>query len=297
VLVNAAGPWVSRFLTERLGEASDTRVKLVQGSHIVVPRLYDGDFAYVLQNDDRRVVFVYAYESDYTLIGTTDVALEGEPRNCSASAAEIDYLCRAANRYFTRQIGPADVKWSYCGVRALVDDRAAEPSKITRDYVLDLDGGPGRAPVLSVYGGKITTYRRLAERVLVRLAPWFPGMRAPWTADALLPGGEVPGCDPISYARKIGRRYPDLPQTLIRAIVHRHGSRTPDMLGTARTIQDLGMHFGADLYAREVDYFRAREWALDVEDVLWRRTKAGLHLDDGQRTRLARYMATPREII
>lgn len=290
VLVNATGPWVSHFLREILAEPIATRVNLVQGSHIVVPRLYAGDFAYILQNDDGRVVFVYAYETDYTLVGTTDVALHGEPRACRPTPAEIEYLCRAANRYFTRQIGPADVTWSYCGVRALVDDGAAEPSKITRDYLLRLDGGAEQAPVLSVFGGKITTYRRLAERALARLAPWFPGLRRAWTSGVPLPGGDVP--DGIeAYAGTLTRRYPDLPQALIGALVHRHGARTPDILRSARTVEDLGTHFGAGLYAREVDYFRTHEWAREAEDVLWRRTKAGLHLEQGQHERLAGYMA------
>ena len=290
-LVNATGPWVSRFLAEALAEPVPTRVKLVQGSHIVVPRLYAGDYAYILQNDDGRVVFVYAYEADYTLIGTTDVALEGGPRPCTPTSAEIDYLCRAANRYFARQIEPADVKWSYCGVRALVDDGAADPSKITRDYLLRVDGGPEGPPVLSVFGGKITTYRRLAERALEHLVPWFPGMRPPWTADARLPGGDMQAGDAARCAAEIARQRPDLPQTLICALVHRHGSKTPDMLGATRKVEDLGVHFGAGLYAREVDYFKDREWAREAEDVLWRRTKMGLHLDLEQQSRLARYMA------
>lgn len=161
-VVNAAGPWASRFLTEAIGESSGSRLKLVQGSHIVVPRLYDGDHAYTLQNDDRRVIFVYPYEGAYTLIGTTEAEFEGNPRDCRVTAAEVDYLCRAVNRYFGRGISNADVVWSYCGVRALVDDGARKLSQVSRDYVLTVEAGVDGAPVLSVFGGKITTYRKLA---------------------------------------------------------------------------------------------------------------------------------------
>jgi glycerol-3-phosphate dehydrogenase len=176
-------------------------------------------------------------------------------------------------------------------VRALLDDGAAEPSKITRDYLLRLDGDHGRAPVLSVFGGKITTYRRLAERALERLGPWFPGMRAPWTQTARLPGGDMPGGDIERYADELAASRRELPPGLIRALVQRHGSRAPDILGVACKVADLGVHFGGNLYEREVEHFRAREWAYDAEDVLWRRTKAGLHLNFEQQARVSAYMA------
>jgi glycerol-3-phosphate dehydrogenase len=290
-IVNAAGPWVHDFLTRTLGQESRAKVKLVQGSHVVVPRLYDGDHAYILQNDDGRVVFVYPYEGVYTLVGTTDVELQGGPGQCSATTQEIAYLCRAANRYFTRSIAPADVRWSYCGVRALVDDGSPDPSKVTRDYLLYVDENAARAPLVSVFGGKITTYRRLAERVLEKLETSFPGLRGPWTADAYLPGGDVPGGDVGRYASSLIASRPGLPSTLLRALVHRHGSRAGDVLGTAATLEELGESFGADLYAREVDYLLTHEWAREAEDVLWRRTKAGLHVTAGQRDRLVRYVS------
>ncbi|HYC44558.1 MAG TPA: glycerol-3-phosphate dehydrogenase [Burkholderiales bacterium] len=288
-LVNATGPWVERFITGAIGEPTAARVKLVQGSHIVVPRLYEGDHAFILQNDDRRVVFVYGYEGD-TLIGTTDVARGDEPGACAVSAAEVEYLCRAANRYFARQSRPADVKWSYCGVRALVDDGSSNPSKVTRDYLLQIDGGAQRPPLLSVFGGKITTYRKLAERALEKLRPALAHMQAPWTAAAVLPGGDVPSRDPESYARSLCQRYRALPERLVRALVQRHGTRAPDILDAAYDTSDLGEHFGADLYAREVDYFITHEWARDVEDILWRRTKAGLHITANGQARLAHYL-------
>ena len=290
-LVNATGPWVDRFLAQALPEPSQPRVKLVQGSHIVVPRLYHGGHACILQNDDRRVVFVYPYEERYTLVGTTDVALSGEPGACRASAEEIAYLCRAANRYFTREIGPADVAWSYCGVRALVDDGSANPSQLTRDYLLRLDGARGDAPLLSVFGGKITTYRRLAERALEKLSPWFPQAGKPWTASARLPGGDIPDGDASAYCAALEAQYPGMPSALVSALARRHGSRASRVLGDAGTPDDLGTHFGAQLYAREVDYFLAQEWARSSEDVLWRRTKAGLHLDSTQQAQLCRYVA------
>ena len=290
-MVNAAGPWVGQFLTQTLGQESSARVKLVQGSHIVVPRLYDGDHAYILQNDDGRVVFVYPYEGAYTLVGTTDVELEGDPRQCSATAQEIAYLCRAANRYFERSIAPADVRWSYCGVRALVDDGSADPSKVTRDYVLHIDEGADRAPLVSVFGGKITTYRRLAERVIEKLGSAFPALRGPWTAGAALPGGEIPGGDTRRFAAHLTATHRGLPPSLLDALAHRHGSRAEDVLGGASTLADLGESFGADLYGREVDYFLTHEWAHDADDILWRRSKAGLHLSDEQRRRLVRYVS------
>jgi glycerol-3-phosphate dehydrogenase len=294
-LVNAAGPWVDRFLAQTLGGPAQSRVKLVQGSHIVVPRLYEGGHACLLQNDDRRVVFAYPYESRYTLVGTTDVELPGEPGSCGATPEEIAYLCRAANRYFLRTIDPGDVKWSYCGVRALVDDGSRNPSQLTRDYLLRLDGAPSEAPLLSVFGGKITTYRRLAERALERLAPWFPQAGEPWTATARLPGGEIPDGDLAAYSVVLGARYPALPPPLVAALARRHGSRVPDVLADAGAIADLGPHFGGDLYGCEVDYFQAQEWARSAEDVLWRRTKAGLHLDLAQQADLCRYMTEQAE--
>lgn len=289
-LVNATGPWVSEFLRAVAGIHEAPRVKLVQGSHITVPRLYEGEHAFILQNDDRRVVFAYPYEAGYTLVGTTDVELEGGPGACAASDSEIAYLCSAANRYFRRQLTPSDVAWSYCGVRALVDDGAGNPSATTRDYSLPLDGSAGVAPVLSVFGGKLTTHRRLAERALAALAPWFPQARGPWTAQAALPGGDQPAASARAWAVALAHRYPELPGQLLEALVSRHGSRVPDVLGPACGLGDLGESFGAALYAREVDYFMTREWAMAPEDVLWRRTKAGLHLTAAQQARIAHHM-------
>ena len=290
-IVNAAGPWVKSVLNERLRQPSRDNVRLVRGSHIVVPRLYDGDHAFILQNEDRRVVFMIPFEGRYTLVGTTEVPHAGDPSCPEASAAEVDYLCRAASRYLEHPLHPAAVVWRYAGVRPLYDDGSANTSAVTRDYVLRLDSDQGSAPVLSVFGGKITTYRRLAEHALKKLAPWFPGMGPAWTADRALPGGEIPTGDMVGFARQLAQRYPQLPQRLLLGLAQRHGALTYDVLGNAASVVDLGEHFGAELYAREVDYLLAHEWARSAEDVLWRRTKAGLQLTLGQRETVARYLA------
>jgi glycerol-3-phosphate dehydrogenase len=290
VLVNAAGRWVDRVLALAAAQPPRTRVRLVQGSHIVVPRRYDGDHAFILQNEDRRVTFVYPYEGAFTLIGTTDVEIGDSPENAGVQPQEIEYLCRAANRYLEAQVQPADVIWSYSGVRALVDDGYAAAPNVTRDYLLDLDARPDRAPILSVFGGKITTYRKLAERALEKLAPSFPNLPPAWTESASLPGGNFVDGDVAVYIAQIRARYPAIPAGLLSALVGRHGTLTPAVLGETHTVDELGEHFGADLYAREVDYFRHHEWARHAEDVLWRRTKAGLHLSSAEQAQVRTYL-------
>ena len=290
-IVNAAGPWVKAVLNERLNQPSRDNVRLVRGSHVVVPRLYEGDHAFILQNDDRRVVFMIPYEGRYTLLGTTDVPHEGDPSRPEASAAEVEYLCRAAGRYLRRAPVPAEVLWRFAGVRPLYDDGSANPSELTRDYVLRLDTDQAAAPALSVFGGKITTYRRLAEQALQRLSPWFPGMGPAWTLDAPLPGATLPRGDGGRFGQRLEERFPQLPRSLLQALALRHGALAYEVLGDAATVADLGQHFGADLYAREVDYLIEQEWATRVEDVLWRRTKAGLHLDQARQDALACYLA------
>jgi len=291
-LVNAAGPWAKQFLDDTLRLPSAFNLKLVQGSHIVVPRLYPGEHAFILQNDDRRVIFVYPYEGHYTLIGTTDVEVKGAPGECAVSRDELAYLCRAANRYFIRELAPQDVVWSYCGVRPLFDDGTGNPSKITRDYVFQMDGDQSTPPLLSVFGGKITTYRRLAEHALDKLAPWFPRMRTAWTDAAQLPGGGLAGASVESGVTALSARYPALPRALLAALVDRHGDWAARVLGDAQGLSDLGEHVGAGLYAREMDYLLNSEWALTPEDILWRRTKAGLHLNITQKQRVDAYVAS-----
>ena len=288
-LVNAAGCWVDGVLALTNTRPRRTRLRLVQGSHLVVPRLYEGEHAFILQNDDRRVIFAYPYEG-HTLIGTTDVEISGDPESCRIQPQETEYLCRAVNRYFEREVRAADVLWSFSGLRALVDDGAATASRVTRDYLLDLDMEPAGPPLLTVYGGKITTYRKLAERALEKLAPCFPELGPPWTATAPLPGGDLPHAGVEAYLRDLRTRYADLPGEMLSTLVRRHGTCTPAVLGSAHRVEDLGEHFGAQLYALEVDYFRRQEWARDADDVLWRRTKAGLHLSPQQQARVGAYL-------
>ena len=280
-LVNAAGPWVKQVLNEDLGQSTREAVRLVKGSHIVLPRLYEGAHAFILQNDDRRVVFMIPYEDRFTLIGTTDVDFDGDPARVEASEAEVDYLCRAAARYLARPPQPAEVLWTYAGVRPLYDDGSQDPSAITRDYTLRVDDVDGKAPVLSVFGGKITTYRRLAEHALEKLAPYFAALKPPWTGRAALPGSDYD--DREAAKREIWKRYDHVAANVLQGVFRRHGTLAPEVLGDGQ----LGEYYGAGLTEREVAYLRQREWARSAEDVLWRRTKCGLRMTDAQRSRVA----------
>ena len=279
-IVNAAGPWVKEVLNERLGQPSRDAVRLVKGSHVVVPRLYEGDHAFILQNDDRRVVFIIPFEEEFTLVGTTDVPV-ATAESPQVSDEEVRYLCSAASRYLARPVDPAAVRWSYAGVRPLYDDGSANPSAITRDYALRLDAPPGTAPALSVIGGKITTYRRLAEEALKKLSSHFPAMKGPWTADVELPGSEF--AKRAMARHEVFERYRDLPEAIVRGAFRRHGVEAPIVLGDGR----VGEHYGAGLTEREVHYFVEHEWASSAEDVLWRRSKCGLHMTEAQRRRVA----------
>jgi glycerol-3-phosphate dehydrogenase len=279
-LVNAAGPWVKQVLNERLAQPSQDAVRLVKGSHIVLPRLYEGEHAFILQNDDRRVVFMIPYEEGFTLVGTTDVP-ETDAARGSATEAEVEYLCRAVNRYLAKRASPAEVVWRYWGVRPLYDDGSADPSAITRDYTLRVDDLEGKAPVLSVFGGKITTYRSLAEHAMAKLARYFPEAKHPWTGSSPLPGSDL--SDREKARREIFERYRTVAPAVLHAVFRRHGTRTREVLGDGVT----GRDYGAGLTEREVRYFLDQEWAASAEDVLWRRTKAGLHLDERQRARVA----------
>ena len=287
-LVNAAGPWVVDVLGGIEGDRITGRVRLVKGSHIVVPRVHSQPHAYILQNPDKRVVFVIPYEGDFTLIGTTDVQVASVEEARAITAEETRYLLEAANRFLAKPLAEGDIVSSYAGVRPLYDDGSPNPSEVTRDYVLKLDrGGGAEPPLLTVFGGKITTYRRLAEEALAKLAPSFPAAGGAWTAREALPGGD--GDSPIGGG-ELQARYANLGAELLAGIVRRHGSRTPRVLGQARQRADLGRDFGAGLTAREVEYMRAHEWAITAEDVLWRRSKCGLHMDAAGRAAVREYM-------
>ena len=283
-LVNAAGPWVKRVLNERLGQPSDDAVRLVRGSHIVVPRLYDGEHAFILQNEDRRVVFMIPYEERFTLVGTTEVALPADGVDLQPSEEEVAYLCRAASRYLAAPLAADRVLWRYAGVRPLYDDGSADPAAVTRDYTLRLDDERNGAPVLSVYGGKITTYRRLAEHALEKLGRFFPRMGRPWTDRSPLPGSAFRSR--ASAQAAFFERYPQVPRPWLRDLFRRHGALADQVVGDG----DLGEHYGAGLTEREVKHFVEREWARGAEDVLWRRSKCGLHMSEAQRARVAQVL-------
>jgi glycerol-3-phosphate dehydrogenase len=277
-LVNATGPWVSRFLTDNLRLPALKRVRLVKGSHIVVRRLHDHPDPYILQNTDRRVVFVIPYEQQYSLIGTTDLDYTGDPARVHVSDAEIDYLCRAVGRYFKDSPTPAQVLWSYAGVRPLFDDASNDISAVTRDYVFDLDRSGGEAPLLSVFGGKITTYRKLAEHALDKLKPVLGIAADAWTERAPLPGGDLPHADFNAFFAALADAYPWLPADLARRYARAYGTRIERLLDGAGSLTDLGEHLGDGLYEAEADYLVRHEWATTEEDILWRRSKLGLHV-------------------
>jgi glycerol-3-phosphate dehydrogenase len=291
-IVNAAGPWVEDVLRRSAGLNAGHRVRLVKGSHIVVPKFWDGPHAYLFQNDDRRVIFVNPYQQDLCLIGTTDIPYCGEANRVGAGEDEISYLLRAVNRYCARQLTRADVVHSFSGVRPLFDDNAENPSAVTRDYVFELNEADGAAPILSVFGGKITTFRKLSEHALERLKPYFPGMAGPWTAGAALPGGDIVSADFDAFAAGLGRDYPDLPREVLNHYARLYGTRVHRLLDGVRTRSDLGRHFGGAFYQREAEFLQFEEWALTPEDILERRTKHGLHLTPGQKQAFSDWMFT-----
>ena len=283
MIVNAAGAAVAELLRLRLGVNAAGAVRLVKGSHIVTRRLFEGEHAYLLQIPDGRVVFAIPYEDEFTLIGTTDVEVDGrEPPRIEP--AEVDYLCAAVNRFLRARIGPADVVWSYSGVRPLHDDGSADPSAVTRDYLLDLDRSAG-APALSVYGGKITTYRRLAEHAIERIGEALAIPHGRWTATAPLPGGDIEDFE--AFFAELRARHPGREARWLRALARRHGSRVAELLGDG----DLGRDFGGGLTEREARWCIEREWARAPEDVLWRRTKFGLHMSEAECRAFADWMA------
>ena len=293
-LVNAAGPWVMDVLDRVVGDRVKGGVRLVKGSHIIVPKVHSQGHAYILQNPDKRVVFIIPYEGRFSLVGTTDVAVPNVEAAEKITPEETRYLLDAANRFLARPLTEADVVSSYAGVRPLYDDGSDNPSQVTRDYVLRLDQAGKSAPLLTIFGGKITTYRRLAEEALEKLVPFFPGrgLKGEWTGTEALPGGDVEHFN--AFRDEMHRRYAGVGRELVEGIVRRHGNRAPRILGDAQTPEGMGRGFGGGLTQREVEYLVTDEWAETADDILWRRTKCGLHMDAGEREAVARFLETGR---
>lgn len=290
-LVNAAGPWVAQFLAQDLRVTSRHKIRLIKGSHIIVAKLFEHPYAYLFQNPDRRILFAIPYEREFTLIGTTDVEYDGNPERMTISGEETRYLCQMANRYFRKAIGPEDVVRSYSGVRPLLEDDAADAAAVTRDYWLELncDG----APIVSVFGGKITTFRRLAEEAMDLLLPALgvsDAIRRHWTAHAALPGGDLPDADFDAFLATLLRNNPWLPPALARRYAHAYGTYVTRLLGSAKNLADLGEEIAPGLFTQELKYLAEHEWARDGEDILWRRTKLGLHLNSSECAAVERWM-------
>lgn len=286
-LINATGPWAAEFLHDTVHGRAGKKLRLIKGSHIVVKKLFDHPYAYIFQHPDGRIVFAIPYEHDYTLIGTTDIDYHGDAGQVAINAEEIDYLCQLANRYFIQAITPADVLWSYSGVRPLVEDEKEDDSEIasevTRDYRLAFD--TDAAPLLTVFGGKITTFRKLAEEALDLIAPALGNHHGAWTADACLPGGDIFGTKPNNravlefddYVRGLQQQYAWLPPALVERYARAYGTRIKLLLADRSSIADMGDEVAPGLFAAEVDYLQRYEWATCDEDILWRRSKLGLH--------------------
>ncbi len=290
LLVNAAGPWVDKVLSGSVGQNDVHNVRLVQGSHIVVRKKFSDPRAYFFQNRDGRIIFSIPYEDDFTLIGTTDQDYQGDLAKVAITDREIDYLCAAASEYFAEPVRRDDIVWTYSGVRPLYDDGASKAQEATRDYVLKAEGGHGEPPLVNAFGGKITTYRRLAESMLEKIEHFLGKKGKPWTANAPLPGGDFPATGFEAEVSALKRNYPFLNTRLARRLTRLYGTRARVLLGDASSAADLGMDFGADLTEAELRYLIANEWAVTADDVLWRRTKRGLHMDAAQTAALDAWM-------
>lgn len=295
LLVNAGGPWVDKVLTETVHRNDVHNVRLVQGSHIVVRKKFDDPRAYFFQNKDGRIIFAIPYEGEFTLIGTTDRDYTGDLASPKISDEEINYLCGAASEYFTEPVRREDIVWTYSAVRPLYDDGASKAQEATRDYVLKADAAEGQAPLINSFGGKITTYRRLAESMLEKIEGFLGKRGQPWTAGTPLPGGDF---NVHGFSGEVGvlcADYPFLDEAYARRLVRLYGTKARDLLGTARSRKDLGRNFGADLYEAEIRYLVDSEFARTAEDVLWRRTKRGLHLTKEEAATLDDYMSELRD--
>ncbi len=289
-IVNAAGPWVDRVAKAALGQGTPAHLRLVKGSHIIVPRAYPGDHAYIFQQDDGRIVFAIPYERDYTLIGTTDLLYDGDLDDVRITPEERDYLRRAATKYLKSGVTEEDIVHTYSGVRPLYEDKAASNSTVTRDYVFEVEARGG-APILSVYGGKITTYRKLAEHALAKLSKHLDIPGEPWTAQAPLPGGDMQDADFAKFLWDAGERHVWLPPEMLLRLGRAYGTRLDTVLRGASSLDELGEHFGGDLYEEELKYLVAHEFAKSAEDVLWRRSKLGMHLSAQAQDAVAAWFA------
>jgi len=289
VIINAAGPWVSSLFGDSLSMKAPKNIRMVKGSHIVVPRLNRETEAYMLQNEDERIVFVIPYEDQFSLVGTTDVDYEGDPKKARISPEETEYLLDIVNTHFKRQLTDSDVVWSYSGVRPLMDDEEGDAKKASRDYSFEVSKEKDKAPVISVFGGKITTYRKLAEAATDKLCQFFPHASGPWTKTGILPGGDFENHDTLEA--RLSSDYPWLPEAIVSRYVRTYGTDSYKILGNTSSVQDLGYRFAGTLYEEEVGYLIKHEWAMTSEDVLWRRTKQGLYATEKDVCELDRYLA------
>lgn len=288
-LVNAAGPWVASFIKDDLKLTAPYGIRLIQGSHLIVPRLYDGEQAYILQNEDKRIVFCIPYLDRFTMIGTTDREYSGDPAKVAITEAETDYLLKVVNAHFNHQLSRADIKHTFSGVRPLCNDESDNPSAVTRDYTLALSAEQGQAPLLSVFGGKLTTYRKLAESAMAELKPFFSQMRGSWTATAALPGGD--GMSTVQVlVEQLLARHAWLAVPIAQRWALTYGSRVWRLLDGVEGPDDLGQPLGAGLFTREVDYLCEQEWAASADDILWRRSKLGLFTSPAEQQALDAYL-------
>lgn len=287
-IVNASGPWVAQLFDDALPLKSPNDIRLVKGSHIVVPRIHEEEEAYMLQNEDERIVFVIPFEDKFSLIGTTDVEYKGNPSEVKISDEEINYLINITNDYFKNKISRNDILTTYSGVRPLLDDKAEDAQAVTRDYTLELNDRNDGTPILSIFGGKITTYRKLSEAAVDKIEHYFPNIGKPWTAEKPIPGGDFTSKDSLS--NEIKTKYPWLSESLITRYVRSYGTYTYKFLKESKNYDDLGVKFTEDLYSAEIDYMIEHEWALTTEDIIWRRSKRGLYINEDQKNRLNTYI-------
>ncbi|BBV02441.1 MULTISPECIES: glycerol-3-phosphate dehydrogenase [Providencia] len=290
-LVNATGPWVKEFFDDGLKLKSPYGIRLIKGSHIVVPRAHDEPQAYILQNEDNRIVFVIPWMDEFSIIGTTDVEYKGDPKDVKIDENEVNYLLKVYNDHFKKQLTVSDIVWDYSGVRPLCDDESDSPQAITRDYTLDIHDEQGQAPLLSVFGGKLTTYRKLAEAAVNKLATYYPNAGGPWTKNGQLPGGDIEGCDRDGYARVLRQHYQWLPEGLALRFARTYGSNSKLILEGANSLSDLGEAFSANVYEAELRYLVKHEWVTELDDAIWRRTKLGMWLNEEEKQRIAQWLA------